>query len=641
MLLPGLKSGRWQAAVGAREFLSSRRDQFHWLYPTVFECYRKRYGIPQDKTWLILFGPHDITGSNFSLHPAYGPPYQASMTFAQRSDPEVLDSTLAVMDSCHPSLVEVGFGEVDYVAQETGSWRRYVRAIAVVDSLIWELWRHIQGDPFYRDRTTMVVLSEHGRHDWDFQWHDDDCNGCRRLPFLVVGPDTKSGVVITERGDIIDVAPTIAALLGCPMPMARGRILNEMLCGQERGRDWGYRPGKASTRESIEGVRLSYSPGISCSPSVASDSQGVYVAWAEGRSDPARGEGWDILGVRSSDGGTSWTPPETLFQSSPDTVYYYGTLAANSICGAVLAASGFRWIPAEGRYRWGLRIRVKPPGQPWMKPTPFFSGENGFAYAGMDSRPALDLRSGEISVFSLTVGNLYDQPTIEILLRSLDRGETWQTFELSRTLPGRSSWPRYPQGPNVGSDAQGLLLLESLRYPCPGPSESQSHVYLSSWPQGGPGWPCRIDSLEGESLEPTFRIVGDVLHLAWAHQLLSSWGVVYRRSTDRGRHWGGITALSSELEAAWMPHMACSGDTLVCAWEDFRDPKSGIFCRFSLDGGRVWGPELRLSEAERDCYQPWTVLAQGQACVVWQQDLDGNWEIYFRRTAVSVDARVH
>lgn len=46
--------------------------------------------------------------------------------------------------------------------------------------------------------------------------------------FFAAGPDIKEGVVI-ERGDLIDEAPTYAAILGVKMPWAQGRAMKEIL----------------------------------------------------------------------------------------------------------------------------------------------------------------------------------------------------------------------------------------------------------------------------------------------------------------------------------------------------------------------------------------------------------------------------
>ena len=46
--------------------------------------------------------------------------------------------------------------------------------------------------------------------------------------FFAAGPDIREGVVI-QRGELIDEAPTYAAILGVEMPWAQGKAMREIL----------------------------------------------------------------------------------------------------------------------------------------------------------------------------------------------------------------------------------------------------------------------------------------------------------------------------------------------------------------------------------------------------------------------------
>jgi hypothetical protein len=642
MLIPGLKSSHWQVLVGARDYLSSHSDQYHWFYPTIFEAYRKTKLVPEDKAWMVLLHRGLTRGTKHSIHPQFGIDYRASQNLDHGSDVEVFRRTVGVMATYHPSLLEVGFHEVDEVAQEVGDFDAYARAIAVVDSLVWELWAHtIQADTIYRDRTTLIVTSEHGRHSSDFRGHGDDCEGCRRLPFLALGPDIRQGAIVSTRADLIDVAPTIAALLEVPLTSARGRVLEEMLTPGTLGDRKTGLAAKQPDSSSRKGTRLSSTAGMSCSPSVAINRDGIHVVWMERRPSPDHREFWDVLYTRSTDRGRTWSIPEAILRSSPDTVYYYVAVAANDSSGTVVAASGYRWMRPEGSYRWGLQARVLPPGAAWRKPTPIVSGPIGVEYAGMDSRPSIALDGGSIAIASMSVGQNRG-PTHTLMLHSSDRGLSWRGSEFLQNLPGDERRPCYPHGLTIAAGRNQVSLVRSIRFPAgwePSSTESDANIYLSQWrsrtkeipflemrPDSGGG----LDSMPGQSLFPCVTALGDTLHLVWANMTETDWGIYYRRSLSGGNDWNPVLRLSSS--SAWRPQIACMHNEVLCVWEDCGASRSRVVGRLSRDGGATWSPDQVISDSPGDCAQPAVALSSGIGCTVWQDDSNGNWEIYAEAT---------
>jgi len=302
-------------------------------------------------------------------------------------------------------------------------------------------------------------------------------------------------------------------------------------------------------------------------------------------------------------------------------------VACNESCGVVVAASGFRLVPEVGRFRWGIRTRIRPPGGFWSSPTPF-TGQ----YAGVDSRPAIALCGPEIDVFSLTVGNNSD-PTLEVLSRSLNRGRTWHDDETWINFPGNQYHPYYPHGPNVGTNGRDLFLLESVRFPADTMSSttnSRSDVFLSLLQGSAPGPAQAVDRVGGESLLPSLNVVADTLHLVWANNIQGSWRVVYRSSPDRGQTWGELVQLSAVSGKGWMPQLATSGNALACAWEDYTQPQGRVLYRYGFSGGRTWGPEVQLNGSGGNAMQPSIALWGDRVYAVWQDYSPGNWEIFFR-----------
>ncbi|MFQ6059179.1 MAG: alkaline phosphatase family protein, partial [Anaerolineae bacterium] len=215
----------WMPNIGQRLDLRAKA-------PTIFEYYRREHPeVPRDKLWAVV-GKANVRLAEHSIHPFYGADYGAILSFPAGHDDQAGWAEMQrVMDTYHPSLVFFHLGEVDH-AGHTGNWITYTLAIRNADAIVKALWDKIQSDPVYRDRTTMIVSTDHGRHDDEhggFKGHGGICEGDKRLIFLALGPDIRPGVEITTPREQTDIAPTVGALMGFDTPLAEGHVLTEML----------------------------------------------------------------------------------------------------------------------------------------------------------------------------------------------------------------------------------------------------------------------------------------------------------------------------------------------------------------------------------------------------------------------------
>ena len=147
------------------------------------------------------------------------------------TDDEAFNMALDVLENEKPSLLLVGFAEPD-VTCHVESFEQCVEQIRVTDKRIVDLWKHIQAIPFYKNKTTLIVTNDHGRHldgvKEGFSNHGDGCMGCRNVFLLAVGPDIKKGYESPQDREQIDIASTIAELLNFNFPSGKGRVLQEM-----------------------------------------------------------------------------------------------------------------------------------------------------------------------------------------------------------------------------------------------------------------------------------------------------------------------------------------------------------------------------------------------------------------------------
>jgi len=84
--------------------------------------------------------------------------------------------------------------------------------------------------------------------------------------------------------------------------------------------------------------------------------------------------------------------------------------------------------------------------------------------------------------------------------------------------------------------------------------------------------------------------------------------------------------------ASWYPSVAVSGPYVHAVWPDSRhgDP-SEIYYKRSIDNGTTWELDMRLTDNPSESREPSVAVSDSIVHVVWHDDRDGNWEIYYKR----------
>jgi hypothetical protein len=95
---------------------------------------------------------------------------------------------------------------------------RYLAYLHLADMLIGELWQTLQSLDAYRDRTTLLITTDHGRGLQGSDWaeHDITIPGSDDIWLAVVGPDTPDLGDVKKRGTLYQgqVAGTLLQFLG-------------------------------------------------------------------------------------------------------------------------------------------------------------------------------------------------------------------------------------------------------------------------------------------------------------------------------------------------------------------------------------------------------------------------------------------
>ncbi len=120
---------------------------------------------------------------------------------------------------------------------------------------------------------------------------------------------------------------------------------------------------------------------------------------------------------------------------------------------------------------------------------------------------------------------------------------------------------------------------------------------------------------------------GFELHLGQAFQ---DWEIYTRRSDDGGRTWGPALRLTQAPGISHRPSIVAVGNQVTVLWFDGRDGNLEIYAKDSADGGRTWSGDQRLTAAPGDSQHVSVAAAGGEIYAVWYDERDGHPEIYFK-----------
>ena len=119
-----------------------------------------------------------------------------------------------------PKVLYVGYGETDEWAH-AGEYRFYLDAAHQVDKWIGEIWSFVQSHPAYKNKTALLITTDHGRGDKNKnQWtgHGSSIEGAGETWFALISPNMAASAKGEMKADVQlyqqQLTQTMAALLG-------------------------------------------------------------------------------------------------------------------------------------------------------------------------------------------------------------------------------------------------------------------------------------------------------------------------------------------------------------------------------------------------------------------------------------------
>lgn len=130
-----------------------------------------------------------------------------------------------------PRLIYIAYGETDDFAHD-GEYHHYLESAQRADQFIADLWRFVQNDARYRDRTTLVVTTDHGRGS-GAQWtdHEAGVDGADQIWIALLGagisaqgemsnaPPLKQDQIAATVAVLLDLDYAAGRTVGAPIPL--------------------------------------------------------------------------------------------------------------------------------------------------------------------------------------------------------------------------------------------------------------------------------------------------------------------------------------------------------------------------------------------------------------------------------------
>lgn len=207
--------------------------------PSIFQCWNKEHPDVENGTWIIAskdklevlgnctrsawkdkFLPNTHCGVN-----------GAGQLSGYQDDSLTVIQGLDLLATHHPRMTLFNLREPDF-SGHMGDWDAYLNELKKSDEYVQKIVDFINSDPVYAGKTTIFITSDHGRHldgvGGGFADHGDECEGCRHIGLLAIGPDFEKGKEVSTSYSQIDIPATIARLMHFRMYYGDGQSIQEL-----------------------------------------------------------------------------------------------------------------------------------------------------------------------------------------------------------------------------------------------------------------------------------------------------------------------------------------------------------------------------------------------------------------------------
>jgi hypothetical protein len=141
----------------------------------------------------------------------------------------------------------------------------------------------------------------------------------------------------------------------------------------------------------------------------------------------------------------------------------------------------------------------------------------------------------------------------------------------------------------------------------------------------------RITNAVGDSWDSSLVSTGTEYAVSWDDNRDGNREIYFRRISGAGVPIGSEVRVTNSVGTSSVPSLVWDGSEYGVSWLDNRDGNYQIYFALISNSGALIATDIRITNSSSNSMYPSLVWAEREYGVAWQDDRDGNTEIYFNR----------
>lgn len=122
------------------------------------------------------------------------------------------------------------------------------------------------------------------------------------------------------------------------------------------------------------------------------------------------------------------------------------------------------------------------------------------------------------------------------------------------------------------------------------------------------------------------------VHIVWMDRRDGNNELYYKRSTNNGNTWSDDQRLTTDNAISEYPSLALEFQTLHLVWNDDRNGNNEIYYKRSINGGLSWTADTRITNNAGDSYKPSVAVSDTLVHVLWEDLRNSTSEIFYKNS---------